>query len=226
MTQRSDHDQRVPLRADRAEAAALVGDFVSRETWARLEAFVALLLACQRTTNLIAASTIPHLWTRHIADSLQLLPLARTARRWVDLGAGGGFPGIVIACALADETGTEIHLVESRQKKANFLREAVHALALPAHVHAVRIEAFNATNKRAFDVVTARALAPLDHLLRYASPLLKKGALGVFPKGQDVAAELTVASKSWSIEADLVPSRTDTHGRVVIVRRANARKPL
>jgi 16S rRNA (guanine527-N7)-methyltransferase len=208
------------------EAVALAGDFVSRETWARLDAFVTLLLERQRTTNLIAASTIPQLWTRHVADSLQLLPLAPNARRWIDLGSGGGFPGIVMACALVEVPGADVVLVESRQKKAKFLAEVVQALGLPAHVHAVRIEEFAATSRRSVDVVTARALAPLDQLLRYAGPLLKKGAVGLFPKGQDVAAELTQASKSWRIEADLVPSRTDPRGRIVVVRRADALKSL
>src|SRR4051794_38098955 len=111
-----------PLPEDKAEAIALFGDSVSRETWKRLEQFVDLLLTRQRSTNLVASSTIPRLWTRHVADSLQLLALAPTARRWIDLGAGGGFPGLVLACALAAEEGAEVHLVESTQKKAAFLR--------------------------------------------------------------------------------------------------------
>jgi 16S rRNA (guanine527-N7)-methyltransferase len=214
----------LPLAADRAEAVALAGNNVSRETWDRLDVFVELLLERQRTTNLIAASTIPQLWTRHVADSLQLLPLAPRARRWIDLGSGGGFPGIVVACALSSEPNAEIHLVESRKKKAAFLQEVVHALKLPAHVHAVRLEEFGANSRRTFDAVTARALAPLDLLLEYSIPLLKKGAVGVFPKGQDVAAELTQASKSWNIEAELVPSRTDPAARIVVVRNATRLK--
>ena len=101
-----------------------------------------MLLRWQRHTNLIARSTVPNFWTRHVADSLQLLPLAPEAKCWVDLGSGGGFPGLVIACALADRPGTEVHLVESIGKKAAFLREAVDRLELPAVVHAVRIEDF------------------------------------------------------------------------------------
>lgn len=216
----------VPLPADRADAVALVGQIVSRETFERLDAFVALLLERQKITNLIAASTIPHLWTRHVADSIQLLALAPNAARWVDLGSGGGFPGIVIACVLAERRGAEIHLVESRHRKADFLREAVHELAIPARIHALRIEEFGAKNKRTFDAVTARALAPMDKLLGYASPLLKKGAIGLFLKGQDVAAELTQASKSWKIDAELVPSLTDPNGRIVVVRHAQQLKSL
>src|SRR5213592_406039 len=110
------------LSADRARALALTP--VSRETLERLERFVALLLQWQQTTNLIAPSTVPQLWTRHIADSLQLLDLAPEARTWVDVGSGGGFPGFVIACALAGDPSAAVHLVESNMKKAAFLREA------------------------------------------------------------------------------------------------------
>ncbi len=129
------------LARDRAQAAALVEN-VSRETWERLEQFVELLLKWQNSTNLVASSTLPQVWTRHIADSLQLLALAPDARTWIDLGAGAGFPGLVIACALAKIPGAEVHLVESNQKKASFLREAARILSLPAIVHAQRIEDF------------------------------------------------------------------------------------
>ena len=163
------------------------------------------------------APTIPKIWTRHVADSLQLLALApKSAKRWIDLGTGAGFPGLVIACDLVQAPGEQVHLVESTQKKAAFLREVVTTLALPAIVHARRIEEFAAHTIPAFDVVTARALAPLDKLIGYAIPLLKRGAVGLFPKGQDVEAELTQASKSWNIEAELIPSLTDPRGRIVL----------
>jgi 16S rRNA (guanine527-N7)-methyltransferase len=208
------------LVRDRARAVALIGDLVSRETWARLDGLVALLLKWQDTTNLVAPSTLPEIWTRHIADSAQLLAIAPNARAWIDLGSGGGFPGLVVACAMADRAGGKIDLVESNQKKSAFLREAIRILGVPAIVHARRIEDFVAATVQSFDVVTARALAPLEKLIEYASPLLKTGAIGLFPKGQDVEAELTAASKSWTIEADLVPSVTDPQARIVIVRRA------
>jgi 16S rRNA (guanine527-N7)-methyltransferase len=208
------------LSADRAQAVALNQDSVSRETWNRLDRLVERLLQVQQHTNLVAKSTLPHVWTRHVADSLQLLALEPGAMRWIDIGSGAGFPGLVIACALADTVGAEVHLVESTQKKANFLRDCANALGVPAIVHARRIEDFGKVNKRAFDVVTARAVAPLDKLLGYAIPLLKRGGVGLFPKGQDVEAELTTASKSWTIEADLIPSKTDPRGRIVRVHRA------
>ncbi|MGB9366712.1 MAG: 16S rRNA (guanine(527)-N(7))-methyltransferase RsmG [Xanthobacteraceae bacterium] len=212
-----------PNPEDKAQAVALFGSTVSRETWERLEQFVDLLLRWQRSTNLVASSTIPQAWTRHVADSLQLVPIVPNGARWIDLGAGGGFPGLVIACVLAGKPGAQVHLVESVQKKAAFLRAVVSEIALPAIVHAVRIEDFVSATTERFDVVTARALAPLDKLIGYAIPLLKTGTVGLFPKGQDVEAELTQASKSWTIEVDLLPSRTDPRSRIVRVRHASKR---
>jgi 16S rRNA (guanine527-N7)-methyltransferase len=204
------------LSADRERALSLVQ--VSRETAGRLEHIVELLLRWQRTTNLVAPSTIATLWTRHIADSLQLVSLAPQARIWVDLGSGAGFPGLIIACALADTTDATVHLVESNAKKAAFLREAVRISRAPALVHAMRIEKFVVSFEETPDVVTARALAPLADLFALAAPLLKRGAIGLFPKGQDVEAELTTASKYWKIQSTQAPSRTDPTGRIVVVR--------
>lgn len=207
------------LAADRARALALTP--VSHETIVRLDRFAALLLQWQETTNLVAASTLEELWTRHIADSLQLLPLAADARVWVDLGTGGGFPGLAIACALAGLPGAHMHLVESNRKKAAFLREAARVAGAPATVHAVRIEEFVASFDAPVDVVTARALAPLERLLAYAHPFLKKGAKALFLKGQDVEAELTYAAKYWKIKYLLTMSRTSPQGRIVIISQAD-----
>jgi 16S rRNA (guanine527-N7)-methyltransferase len=211
----------IDLSADRARALGLVT--VSRETVARLDQLVALLLKWQATTNLVAPSTLAHVWTRHVADSLQLLTLAPAARAWLDLGSGAGFPGLVLACALAETPGARVDLVESNTKKAAFLREATRALTLPALVHAVRIEALIHRWSEPVDIVTARALAPLADLLAYAEPVLKTGAQGLFLKGQDVEAELTEASKYWRIDATLAPSVTSADARIVVVRRAERR---
>ena len=216
-----DADQGVTLAENRAAALALTP--VSRETLARLDRFVAALLTWQRRINLIAPASIRELWTRHVADSLQLLALAPTARVWVDLGSGGGFPGLAIACALAGTPGAEIYLVESNGKKAAFLREAVRQTGAAAIVHQGRIEQVLPTIDERVDVVTARALAPLADLLALSEPLLKRGAQALFPKGQDVEAELTEATKYWNIEATLVPSLTDPRGRIVSVQRAQRR---
>ncbi len=209
------------LTADRDAALRLTP--VSRETLRRLDLLVDTLLTWNATTNLIAASTVPHLWTRHIADSLQLLDLAPEARVWIDLGSGAGFPGLVIACALADTPGATVHLVESNAKKAAFLREAARITGAPAVIHPERIEKFVDGFRSRVDAVTARALAPLKDLLDQSVSLLKTGALGLFSKGQDVDAELTEATKYWNINADLAPSRTDSKGRIVLVRALERR---
>jgi 16S rRNA (guanine527-N7)-methyltransferase len=206
-----------PLAADRARALALTP--VSRETLARLDRFVELLLTWQKTTNLIAPSTVPLLWTRHVADSLQILELAPDARVWIDLGSGGGFPGLAVACALVGRPGAVMHLVESNAKKAAFLREAQRLTGAPAVVHAERIERFAEHFSGPVDVVTARALAPLSGLLALSLPLLnRKGVLGLFLKGRDAEVELRDAAKSWRMDVTLIPSRTDPHGRIVAVR--------
>jgi 16S rRNA (guanine527-N7)-methyltransferase len=204
------------LAADRD--AALVLTPVSRETLARLDVYVVLLLEWQTRMNLVATSTLPTLWTRHIADSLQLLRLAPDARVWVDLGAGAGFPGLVIACALMDTPGAEIHLVESIGKKAAFLNAVIAATGVPAQVHHMRIEDFAKRGTARPDIITARALAPLGRLLELAAPLLDRGAQALFLKGQDVEAELTQAAKCWTIQSSLVPSLTSPDGRVLVVR--------
>ena len=201
------------LSADRARALELVP--VSRETTERLDRFVSLVVERNRMTNLIAASTVPHIWTRHVADSLQLLSLAQ-GRIWADLGSGGGFPGLAIACALAGSSEHTVHLVESRERKAAFLTEAVQTVGLPAVVHTARIEDI-AERLPPIDIVTARAVAPLPKLLGYIYPLVKKGAKALLMKGQDVEAELTQASRYWRIACELVPSKTDSAGRIMIV---------
>lgn len=203
------------LTSGRAHALALTP--VSRETCERLDRFVDLLLRWQNTTNLIAPSTIPELWTRHIADSLQLLPLAPHARTWIDLGSGAGFPGLVIACALADGAGV-VHLVESNEKKAAFLREAVRITGVRAVVHNERIEDFVERGDVVPDVVTARALAPLDQMMGYLEPLLKKGAQALLPRGQDVELELTRASKYWNMDTMLVASKTSKDSKILVLR--------
>jgi 16S rRNA (guanine527-N7)-methyltransferase len=204
------------LAADKERALALTP--VSRETKSRLEKYIDLLLLWQNKFNLVASSQLPILWTRHVADSLQLLPLAPAAKTWVDFGSGAGFPGIPIACALADTPGAKVHLVESVGKKANFLREVVQQIGLPAQVHEERAEKFGDSFTENVDVVTARALAPLKTLCDQALPLIAKGAVGLFPKGQDVAAELTEAAKYWRLEASTVPSVTSPGSAIVIIR--------
>jgi 16S rRNA (guanine527-N7)-methyltransferase len=209
------------LASDRA--AALRVTPVSRETEARLDRYVALLLEWQAKTNLIAPSTLPDLWTRHISDSLQLLSLAPSAKIWVDLGSGGGFPGMVLACALAEKPGANIHLIERNTKKAAFLREALRVTSAPGTVHLADIEDSVDRITVSVDCVTARALAPLHQLVGFAEPIVRKGAKALFLKGQDVEAELTEATKYWIIEPQLHASRTGGGGWIVELDRIERR---
>ncbi|MDE2515114.1 MAG: 16S rRNA (guanine(527)-N(7))-methyltransferase RsmG [Rhodospirillales bacterium] len=164
--------------------------------------FTTLFLKWNRRLNLIARGDEGALASRHIEDSLQLVPLIpRGVTRAIDLGSGGGFPGLVLALA----TGIAFELVESDQRKCAFLREAAQRLSAPARVHPVRIEA--ATIAPA-PLVTARALAPLELLLGYAAPLLAPGGCCLFLKGARVAAELTAAEARWHMRVERFPSRT------------------
>jgi 16S rRNA (guanine527-N7)-methyltransferase len=199
--------------ADKAAALALTP--VSRETQARLDRYVDLLLEWQVKINLVAPSTLPNLWTRHIADSLQLLDLAPSAKVWVDLGSGGGFPGVVLACALAETLGAMVHLVERNAKKAAFLREALRVTSTTGMVHLAEIGDTGDRITGPVDCVTARAVAPLNQLIGLAKPLVRKGAKALFLKGQDVEAELTEATKYWKIAPHLHSSRTGGGGWVV-----------
>src|SRR3989338_952458 len=204
-----------PQVIDAESFSALLG--VSRETMERLGRYESLLIKWQKSINLVSAGTLPQLWRRHMLDSAQLAALApEDARRWADLGSGGGFPGLVVAILLAGRPGFEMHLVESDQRKCIFMREVARATEAPATIHNCRIEDF-AAGQGVFDVVSARALAPLDRLLGWAAPLFGPPTGGVFLKGQGVQDELTLARKSWIFEADLHPSQSDPAGSVLML---------
>lgn len=205
------------LKADRAAALRLTP--VSRETANLLDAYVALLLQWQAKTNLVSPSTLPTLWTRHIADSLQLLAIAPKARTWLDFGSGGGFPGVVLACAMAARDGGHVTLVERNAKKAAFLREALRVTQAPGRVMLADIGDNVDSFPQGVDCITARAVAPLHQLIGFAEPLLTLGARALFLKGQDVEAELTEATKSWNISPRLHASLTGGHGWIVELDR-------
>ena len=212
-----------PMMSVSDKAAALALTPVSRETETRLDRYVDLLREWQAKTNLVAPSTLPNLWTRHISDSLQLLSLAPSAKTWVDLGSGGGFPGVVLACALAETRGAYIQLVERNAKKAAFLREALRVTGSAGTVHLADIGDIVERIADPVDCVTARALAPLHQLIGFAEPLVGKGAKALFLKGQDVEAELTEATKYWNIRPQLHSSRTGGQGWIVELDRIERR---
>jgi 16S rRNA (guanine527-N7)-methyltransferase len=178
-------------------------DGVSRETGDRLAIFAELLLRWNGTINLISRRDEPLLWTRHIADSLALMPaLPRGLAEAADFGSGGGFPGLVLAIA----TGCHFHLVESDRRKSAFLREAARATSAPATIHAVRIEA---ASLPAMKLITARAVASLATLLDWATPHLAPGGICLFPKGRTVEQELTAAAEQWQMRVERFPSPSD-----------------
>ena len=195
---------------------------VSRETEQRLAVLVTELARWQQAKNLISGATLDEVWTRHVADSLQLLDHASQARRWLDLGSGGGFPGLVLGIQLA-ELGGHIDLVESNARKCAFLRHAARLTGASVTVHNARIEDVVDGFAGKVEAVTARALAPLPLLLDWCKELLRTGVTGVFPKGQHLEAELTAAAKYWKIQATTFPSLTDSAAAILVISGAEKR---
>ncbi len=188
-------------------------------TLQRLKIYEQLLKKWQRTVNLVGPSALDELWVRHFADSLQVAEAVPGARRWLDLGSGAGFPGLVTAIKLAGESGAAVHLVESNQRKCAFLREAAREIGAPAIVHCGRIEEILPALEGPFDAVSARALAPLETLIAYAEKFLDRGAIGVFPKGKTFAAELTPGLTEGKYSITAIKSKTDPAARLILVRR-------
>jgi 16S rRNA (guanine527-N7)-methyltransferase len=186
----------------------------SAEQIADLEAFRQRLVEANAVMNLVGPDSLPDFWNRHVWDSAQLLDLAPEAKTWADLGAGAGFPGLVLSIMLKGREGAHVWLIDSLAKRCRFLREVVDALSLPATVIVGRAEAQSVT----CDIVTARAVAPMEKLLGYAQPYFQRGAQGLFLKGERAESELIEARKSWHFEAELAPSQSDVRGRIVTIR--------
>ena len=181
---------------------------------AELLRFLDHLTEANEVMNLVGPDTIPDFWNRHAWDSAQLLDLAPNARTWADLGAGAGFPGVVLAILLKGRPDAHVWLIDSLGKRCRFLQYLVDDLSLPATVINGRAEA----QKVKVDVVTARAVAPLEKLLGYAQPYFARGAQGLFLKGEKAEAELIEARKVWHVQSDLSVSRSDPRGRILSVR--------
>lgn len=195
---------------------------VSHETKDRLIRFVELLRQWQRVNNLVAPATLDEVWSRHVGDSAQLVALAPTALRWLDLGSGAGFPGVVTAILLAERAGTHVLLVESNTRKAAFLREAVRVTAAPAEVQAERVEDVIAGWQGPLDSVSARAVAPLDQLAEWIEPLVARGAVAFLHKGADFESELREASLRWTL--DLIQHRSRFGPGVIVEVRGLTRR--
>jgi 16S rRNA (guanine527-N7)-methyltransferase len=189
---------------------------VSRETAERFNIFVDRLNHWNRKTNLISSGNV---WTRHIADSAQILLIHPRAVRWLDMGSGAGFPGMVLAMQLADVPGAIVHCVESNQRKCTFLREAARATRTPVIIHLARIESLNPSASGIIvDGITARALAPMSATLNMAKAWLLAGAIGIFPRGRSLSNQVTVLPGSAQYEVKTVLSLVDTTASIIIVR--------
>ena len=204
---------------------------VSRETIDRLRVYQSLLGKWQNSINLVGPATLRQFWTRHVADSAQLASLVSPlARNWVDLGSGGGFPGLVIALMWAGRPaldGGVVHLIESDGRKCAFLKTVIRETGAPAMVHEGRIEEVRQQNPETFtgvDVVSARALAPLDKLLFMSASYFDIHTIGLFMKGRGWQDELTACRDSWNMGLEVVPSKTDQEAKILVCRQPEPRQ--
>ena len=206
------------------ELEKAVGASVSRETFQALEQFAHELSRWSARINLVAPSTISELWSRHILDSAFVLSRAPAGPlRWVDIGSGGGLPGAVIAILVQDRPGSTVTLIESNAKKAAFLKTQTGTLRTPVTVETARIEASRARSAD-YDVVTARALAPLPLLLSYAEPWLSRKSVGIFHKGRDYRAELAAAQDIWSFDLVEHPGQIEADSVILEIARLRRRR--
>ena len=202
------------LPLDEGAAVFAAAEHVPRETILALSRYAELLREWQGRMNLVGPSTLPHIWTRHFADSAQLLPLAGTGRTWLDIGAGGGFPGLVLA--IMDPTA-RLTLVESIAKKCRFLEAVRDELGLNDRV-TIENRRVETLPRQKFDVITARALASLEQLFAWGLPFAGSGTTWLLPKGMRVQEELASAAQQFHFDHTLIPSRTDDDARIVVAR--------
>ena len=192
---------------------------VPRGTFVALEAFLELLRREALTQNLIAASTIETIWSRHVVDSAQLMDHAGPWKNWLDLGSGAGFPGIIVATLGQGR----VTLVESRAKRVAFLQEAAAVAGVTERVTIIGGRVETAPKSR-FDVISARAFAPLDKLLTLGAPFADKATRWVLPKGKSAAEELEATHGSWQGDFELVPSVTDSQAAIIVATGVIPRK--
>jgi 16S rRNA (guanine527-N7)-methyltransferase len=208
---------------DEGPAALRAVADVSRETLGRLEVFVGLIRKWNAAENLVSAADLGMLWSRHIADCAQLPSLLPAARRWLDIGSGAGFPGIVVA--LTGPPGTTVALVEGNRRKCAFLRQAIRETEAAATVHEGRAEALLPNWSGPVDAVTARAVASLPTLLALAAPVLAAGAVGLFPKGRRARAEIDEAVLTADFDLIQHQGRIEPDGVILEVRNLRRKRP-
>ena len=185
----------------------------SDQNIADLKVFLEMLTETNAVMNLVGPDSLPDFWNRHAWDSAQLLSLEPEALTWADLGAGAGFPGVVLAIILKGREGAHVWLIDSLGKRCRFLQTVVDALDLPATVINGRAE----EQQVKVEIVTARAVAAMEKLLGYAQPYFQRGAKGLFLKGEKAEAELKDAAAVWHFDGSLSVSRSDPRGRIVTV---------
>jgi 16S rRNA (guanine527-N7)-methyltransferase len=200
------------------EAHPLLAE-LPEETLRRLRIYAKLLEKWQRAINLVGKSTLDDLWIRHFADSLQVSEAVPAARRWLDLGSGAGFPGLVTAIKYADDSNARVHLVEADRRKCAFLQTVIRETAAPAIVHCGRLEKILPGFDEKIEAVSARALAPLETLLGYAEKFIDQGAVGVFSKGKHFGPELTASLTAGKYLITTIESKTCSAARLMLVRR-------
>jgi 16S rRNA (guanine527-N7)-methyltransferase len=188
-------------------------------TLRRLETYASLLEKWQPVLNLVGKSTFDDLWVRHFADSLQVPKAVPEARRWLDFGSGGGFPGLVTAIKYAGEPDARVHLIESDRRKCAFLQTVARETSAPAIIHCGRLEKILPAFDEPIDAISARALTPLATLLSYAEKFLEKGATGVFSKGKQFETELTDSLTAGKYFITTMESQTSSTARLVLVKR-------
>jgi 16S rRNA (guanine527-N7)-methyltransferase len=184
----------------------------------RLDLFRRELFRWRKTTSLISHQSHIELWRRHIADSRQILNLAPTARRWLDIGSGAGFPGIIIAIQLYGVQQAEVHCVESDKRKCAFLAHVARETGVPAIIHPVRIEEIESASLLPIDAVTSRALTSLPRLLILCKDYIESGAIGIFPRGRSFTDADTDQVSKGSYRAGVVTSNTDPNSRIILIR--------
>ena len=188
---------------------------VSRETFEKLKAFAELVRKWNPKINLVSKDSLNDLWSRHILDSVQIFELVPGPGKWVDLGSGGGFPGIVISILNQEERNFDVVMVESDQRKSAFLRTAIRELDLAAKVKTERIEELECLEA---DVLSARALADLTKLLGFAELHLKRGGIALFPKGQSWQREDLEARQDWNYDLETVTSKTNSDAAILKIK--------
>lgn len=196
---------------------------VSRETLSKIHSYLAVLDDWRERINLIGPGEGRHVWRRHVLDSLQLMKkISADDLRVADLGSGAGFPGLVLACALAERPGASVTLVEKSVRKCQFLEAAMKTVGLPGRVLNQRLE--DPAPEERFDVVTARALAPLPKLMGYAYVWLKPSGKALLMKGRDAVTELTLARESWTFEVSIGTSLSSPEGQILTVSALGPRR--